>query len=72
MAAAPCFDVEVEMVCVIAVIAGSEHCREIFASIGTDGIEEAALPESEEARLAHVDFLAALQLNLHNVDRVSE
>src|SRR5690349_1427706 len=64
-------DVEVEMVAVVVIVTGAEHGVEVLAAVATHIVQEAALAEREEARLLHVDILAVVQLDAHDIKRVA-
>src|SRR5262245_10559220 len=69
--AAARFYVEMEMVAVVVIVAGTEHGGEILAAIGAHAVQETARAEREQAGLLHVDVAAAGELYAADVDCVA-
>src|SRR5690606_32329900 len=64
-------DVEVEMVAMVVIVAGTQHGVEILASVRAHRVEEAALAEAEKSGFADVDLAAVVELYGHDVQRVA-
>lgn len=69
--AAALHQIEVKMICVFAVIAGSEDRGEIRTGIGAHAIEQAFLAEGEEAGFAHCDALSIVQNDFGYIDGIA-
>jgi hypothetical protein len=65
------FYVEVKMVAVIVVVAGTKNRGEIRTAVGAHGVKQPALAEREQAWFVNVYELAIVQLDRHHVERVA-